>query len=168
MRTRLVALAAAAALIAVPVAGAPAASAKSKEKTLTLAVDFTSTRTELTSLPGDITYGWNHLVGPTTWGKRTAQTTFLGSVDYVNGSGAFDGFVTFVRSDGATLSLSVDGWATSPDTPGTANTTFNGAIRVIGGSGAYKGARGSGTMTGYRKAALGSPVQLTFTITVRK
>ena len=168
MRTRLIALVATAALIAVPVIGTPTASAKSKAKTLTLSVDFTSTQTELTSLPGDITYGWNHLVGPTTWGKRTAQTTFLGSVDYINGSGAFDGFVTFVRSDGATLALAVNGYATSPDTPGTANTTFNGAIRVIGGSGAYKGARGSGTMTGYRKAALGSPVQLTFTITVRK
>lgn len=168
MRTRLIALVATAALIAVPVIGTPAASAKSKAKTLTLSVDFTSTQTELTSLPGDITYGWNHLVGPTTWGKRTAQTTFLGSVDYVNGSGAFDGFVTFVRSDGTTLALAVNGYATSPDTPGTANTTFNGAIRVIGGSGAYTGARGSGTMTGYRKAALGSPVQLTFTITVRK
>ncbi len=168
MRSRLIAALVAAALIAVPVVAAPAASADSKVKTLVFTVDFTSTDTDLTTLPGDITYGWNHLVGPTRWGKKRADSVFLGSVDYINGSGGFGGFVTFTRSDGTRLSLSVDGWATSPDTPGTANTAFNGAVRVIGGSGAYKGARGSGTMTGYRKADLGSPVQLTFTVTVRR
>ncbi|MEK9665242.1 MAG: hypothetical protein VW362_03820 [Candidatus Nanopelagicales bacterium] len=168
MRSRLIAALAVSALAVTPVLVAPAASADNKAKTLTFKVDYVSTQTDLTTLPGDITYGWNHLVGPTRWGKKRAESVFLGSVDYVNGSGGFGGFVTFTRSDGSRLSLSVDGWATSPDTPGTANTTFNGAVRVIGGSGAYAGARGSGTMTGYRKADLGSPVQLTFTLTVRK
>ncbi len=168
MRARLIASLVAAALVVAPAVAAPLATADSKVKTLTFDVDYVSTETDLTTLPGDITYGWNHLVGPTRWGKKRAESVFLGSVDYVNGSGAFGGFVTFTRSDGTRLSVSVDGWATSPDTPGTANTAFNGAVRVIGGSGAYKGARGSGTMTGYRKADLGSPVQLTFTITVRR
>ena len=168
MRARAIAALFTAALITTPVLVAPAATADSKVKTLTFEVDYVSTQTDLTTLPGDVTYGWNHLVGPTRWGKKRAESVFLGSVDYINGSGGFGGFVTFLRSDGARLAVSVDGWATSPDTPGTANTHFNGAVRVIGGSGAYAGARGSGTMTGYRKADLGSPVQLTFTITVRR
>ena len=167
MRTRILAGLSAAALIALAgLSGAPVQAAKAK--TLTFEVDLVSSGTTLETLPGDITYGWNDLGGPTRWGKRSAQMRFLGSVDYVDGTGPFNGLVTIIRSDGTRLGLSVSGWATTPPEKGTANATFAGTVRVIGGSGAYAGATGTGTMRGYRKAALGSPVEMTFSLVVQQ
>ena len=167
MHRRLVATLAAASLVALcGLVGAPAQAAKSKN--LVFDVDLTSSGTTLETLPGDITYGWNDLRGPTKWGKAAADMRFLGSVDYVSGTGPFGGFVTITRADGVKLGLSVSGWATSPqDQEGTANATFRGTVTVIGGSGPYAKATGTGTMQGYRKAALGSPVELTFSVTVQ-
>ena len=167
MHRRLVATLAATGLIALAsLTGAPAQAAKSK--TLIFKVDLTSAGTTLETLPGDVTYGWNDLRGPTRWGKAAAQTRFLGSVDYTRGTGPFGGFVTFTRADGVKLALSVSGWATAPKTSGTANATFHGTVTVIGGTGPYAKATGTGTMTGYRKAALGSPVELTFSVVVQQ
>lgn len=166
MHRRLIsALAVASLVAAVGLVGAPAQAAKSKN--LVFNVDLTSSGTTLETLPGEITYGWNDLRGATRWGKQDAALRFLGSVDYVNGTGPFGGFVTVTRADGVKLAFSVSGWATTPSNQeGTANATFRGTVTVIGGSGPYAGATGVGTMTGYRKAALGSPVELTFSLTV--
>ncbi len=158
-------IAAAALLTALPLAPAQA---KSSVKHLTFTVIVTSTGTTLQELPGDVTYGWNHLVGPTKWGKRSAELDFLGSVDYIEGSGGFGGFITVTRSDGTKLAFRADGNAMSPPVAGTEDTHFAGSLEVIGGSGKYKGATGIGTMTGVRKAALGSPVKLTFDLRVRQ
>ena len=159
----------AAALAATALIGASPAQAKPATKNLTFAVDLTSSGTVLETLPGDITYGWNDLRGPTRWGKQDASMRFLGSVDYVSGTGPFGGLVTITRADGTKIGLSVSGWATSPsDQAGTANATFRGTVTIIGGTGPYAGATGVGTMTGYRKAALGSPVELTFSLTVEQ
>lgn len=168
MRRRLISALAAASLVAlVGLAGTPAQAAKSKN--LVFDVDLTSSGTTLETLPGDITYGWNDLRGPTRWGKAAADMRFLGSVDYVSGTGPFGGFVTITRADGVKLALSVTGWATTPqDQAGTANATFRGTVSVIGGSGPYAKATGTGTMQGYRKAALGSPVELTFSVVVQQ
>ncbi len=167
MHRRLVAALTAAALVGLAgLAGAPAQAAKSK--VLVFDVDLTSSGTTLETLPGDVTYGWNDLKGTTRWGKSSAQMRFLGSVDYVSGTGPFGGFVTVTRADGVTLALSVSGWATSPETSGTANASFRGTVTVIGGTGPYAKATGKGTMAGYRKAALGSPVELTFSVVVQK
>ena len=168
MRTRIAAALAATVLIATAaLVGSPAQAAKTK--TLTFDVDLVSAGTTLTTLPGDITYGWNDLRGPTRWGTSSAQLRFLGSVDYVSGTGPFGGFVTVTRADGVSIAFSVTGWATSPaKQQGTANATFRGTFTVIGGTGPYAGATGTGTMKGYRKAALGSPVELTFTAIVEK
>ena len=175
MRTRLLVTAAlAVTALAVPAAAlagdSPAATpAAAQAQTVVFTVDLVSTGTTLHTLPGDITYGWNHLVGTTRWGNKAASVEFLGSVDYTSGTGPFGGFVTFTRSDGTQLAVNATGWATSPaDQSGTADATFAGSLQVIGGSGAYSGAQGSGRMTGFRKAALGSPVTLTFSITVQK
>ena len=166
---RLRALALAAVLGATALVGAGQAQAKTETKTLTFKVDLTSQGTTLHNLPGDITYGWNHLTGPTKWGGKKADLEFLGNVDYVSGTGPFGGYVTVTRSDGTQLAWSVSGWATAPsDQAGTANAKFAGTLTVIGGSNAYEGAVGTGSMTGYRKSALGSPVQLTFTVTVER
>lgn len=168
MLRRTLAMLTATALVALAgVAAAPAQAAKTK--TLTFDVDLVSAGTTLQTLPGDITYGWNDLRGPTRWGKKSAQLRFLGSVDYVDGTGPFGGFVTVTRSDGVILSLSVTGWSSTPTgQQGTANAKFRGTFTVIGGTGPYAGARGTGRMEGYRKAALGSPVELTFTAVVEQ
>ena len=168
MRTRILAALGATVLIATAgLVGSPAQAAKTT--TLTFDVDLVSAGTTLTTMPGDITYGWNDLRGPTRWGKSSAQMRFLGSVDYVAGTGPFGGFVTVTRADGVSIAFSVTGWATSPSNQsGTANAKFRGTFTVIGGTGPYAGATGTGTMEGYRKAALGSPVELTFTAVVQK
>lgn len=165
MRTRALILAA---IVSLAILVAPAAAQAKTTKHLVFQVTVSSTGTTLHSLPGDITYGWNHLVGPTTWGSRSAQLEFLGSVNYVDGSGPFGGLVTVTRKDGTQLAFSVDGQAMSPPTAGTEDTHFSGSVIVIGGSNNYAAATGIGTMTGFRKAALGSPVQLTFDLTVRQ
>lgn len=167
MHRRLVATLAAAALVALAgLAGAPAQAAKSK--VLVFDVDLTSAGTTLETLPGDVTYGWNDLQGPTRWGKSSAQMRFLGNVDYVSGTGPFGGFVTVTRADGVKIAFSVSGWSTSPETSGTANAKFRGTLTVIGGTGPYAKATGTGTMEGYRKSALGSPVELTFSVVVQQ
>lgn len=129
-------------------------------------VTFTSKGTTLNTLSGDKTYGWNHLAGKTRWGSRSAHVDFLGSVNYVDGSGPFGGFITVTRSNGTKLAFSVDGLAMSGPTAGTSDTRFSGTLAVIGGSGPYTDATGIGSMSGYRKAALGSPVTLTFDLRV--
>ena len=168
MRTRFTAALGAVTLIAsLGLVGSPAQAAKTT--TLTFEVDLVSAGTTLTTLPGGVTYGWNDLQGPTRWGKSAAQLRFLGSVDYVNGTGPFGGFVTVTRADGVSIAFSVTGWSTTPaKEQGTANAKFRGTFTVIGGTGPFAKATGTGTMKGYRKAALGSPVELTFTAIVEK
>ena len=164
---RRLALALAPALVVTALIGASPAQSATTSKDLTFKTELMSAGTVLETLPGDITYGWNDLRGPTRWGKQDATLRFLASVNYVSGTGPFGGPVTITRADGTSLALSVSGWATSPsDQAGTANTTLRGTVTVIGGSGRYAGATGTGTVTGYRKAALGSPIQFTFSLTV--
>jgi hypothetical protein len=168
MHRRATAAIAAAALIPTMGLMAPTAQA-AKSTTLTFNVDLTSAGTTLETLPGGVTYGWNDLRGPTRWGKRAAHMRFLGSVDYVNGTGPFTGFVTVTRADGVKIALSVSGWSTSPPREqGTADARFRGTVTVIGGTGPFARATGSGTMEGRRKAALGSPVQLKFSVVVQQ
>ena len=127
----------------------------------------TSSGTTLNTLPGGITYGWNDLNGPTTWGKQQAAIHFQGDVNYLNGSGPFNGYVTVTGADGTVLAFRVEGSALAvPLNSGATETHFAGDIKVIGGTGTYANAKGIGTMVGTREAALGSPVRLTFRLTV--
>ena len=69
------------------ITGAPASAARAKKPvTLTFSTTLSSSVATLESLPGGHTYGWNNLNGPTTWGNQDATITFLGDVDYMNGS----------------------------------------------------------------------------------
>lgn len=144
---------------------APAQAATRSER-IELRTVFSSTGTTLQKLPGGITYGWNHLVAGTKWGGQDATVDFLGDVSYVNGTGPFNGYITITRADGATLGLRVAGSALSLASAGTSDARFSGNVTVIGGDGPYAGATGIGTMTGSRAAALGSPVTMTFRLTV--
>ena len=50
-------------------------------------------------------YGWNRLTCTTRVGGETVDVELLGSVDYVNGSGDFFGFVTITFADGSSLGV---------------------------------------------------------------
>lgn len=145
------------------------ANAASSLVTLTFSSTVTSVATELENLPGGHTYGWNHLTGTTKWGNQTATIDFLGDVNYVNGSGAFGGYITVTRADGTKLAFSSKGNALAEnETTEGISARFTGALEVIGGTNSYARATGIGTMTGTRAAALGSPVKLVFRLHVRK
>lgn len=152
--------------VALVVGGALPSQAAQKSQRIEVRANFTSTGTTLQTLPGGITYGWNHLVAGTKWAGQDATADFLGDVEYVDGSGPFNGYITLTRADGAKLGLRVQGSALSLATTGTAEARFSGNVTVIGGSGAFAGATGIGTMTGTRQSALGSPVQLLLRLTV--
>jgi hypothetical protein len=157
------------AALAVVLVSAPPAHADTGAKFTT--IDFTSrmssTGTNLQTMPGGHTFGRNDLTGTTRWGNQAAAVDFLATVDYTNGSGPFDGFVTLTRADGTKLSLRTDGHALAvPETSGGTITFFSGSVTVIQGTGAFRGATGIGTMTGSRSATLGSPVKLTFRLKV--
>jgi hypothetical protein len=151
--------------LAMPASAAPAAAPDRVLQTVTLRTVVSSAGSTLETLPGGVTYGWNDLRGSTRWAGRNAQIRFLGDVDYRRGTGNFNGYVTVTRNDGARLAFRVVGWAEAKD-PDTAETAFTGTIRILGGTGEYRGARGTGTMTGYRSAQLGSPVNMRFALTV--
>lgn len=156
------------AVVAVALPTTASAGDRTATRNLTFTSEVTSVGTTLTELPGDIVYGWNHLRGTTRWGSRSATLDFLGDVDYVDGSGPFNGFVTITHRNGTQLALRVTGQAVTPPGPGTKDATFSGTVRVIGGSGTFTGATGHGTMTGSRQAALGGAVNLTFHVAVTR
>ena len=123
----------------------------------TLHVDatLTSSGTDLHSVNSNVQYGWNHLVGPGTGtGGQSVGTDMQGNVSYTSGSGGFGGFVTFTFTDGSTLGTRMEGTATA----GVDSTTFQATMVVLGGTGRYQGATGSGTFTGSRTGAIGTPV----------
>ena len=141
--------------------------AAEKSTPLVFRSTVTSIGTTLNELPGGIRYGWNNLAGTTKWGNQSATLDFLGDVDYVNGSGPFNGYITVKRADGVTIAFHVAGSAlAAPDGKGGTLTTFAGKLEVIGGTGNFEGSSGIGTMVGTRAAALGSPVRLTFKLDV--
>lgn len=168
-RTLLAALSVGTALVAVPL---PAHAAADHRVTATQVLEFpvqlSSASSSITELPGGVTYGWNDLRAPTRWGSRAANLRLQGSVNYIDGTGPLGGFVTITRSDGTKLALSVTGYATKRSTDGSTRTKFLGVVEVIGGSGPYAKARGTGSVSGFRKSAPGSPVKLTFTVTVER
>lgn len=154
--------------LALVAAAAPAQAATRSER-IELRMEFRSAGMTLEQLPGGITYGWNDLRAGTRWAGQDATVRFLGDVEYVDGSGPFNGYLTVTRADGAVLGLRVQGSALSlASGASTADARFSGNVTVIGGDGAYRGARGIGTMTGSRQAALGSPVGLTVRLTVTR
>lgn len=145
------------------------ASAAPSLTTLTFSSTVTSVDTNLQTLPGGHTYGWNHLTGTTKWGNQSATIDFLGDVNYVNGSGAFGGYITVTRADGTKIAFTSKGNALAED-EGTEGISarFTGALEVIGGTNDYARSTGIGTMTGTRAAQIGSPVKLVFKLHVRK
>lgn len=106
-------------------------------------------------------FGWNLLVGPSTFQGEPVEVRLQGSVEYVNGSGPFGGFLRIVAEDGSQLALQVNGQATK-----TEATTFDGRMDFIGASGRYADLIAAGRFTGSRQAQVGSPVVVELELTV--
>jgi quercetin dioxygenase-like cupin family protein len=111
---------------------------------------------------GSQVYGWNQLAG--TDGANGVGVVMLGNVNYEDGSGPIFGFVTFTFADGSTLGVQMQGSAVA--TADGTSTKFAATLGVIGGTGRYATAKGSGTFTGSRAAALGTTVSAIFDLTV--
>lgn len=108
------------------------------------------------------TYGINVLEGTTRINDVLVKVRNLGTVDYVNGSGKFGGFVELVWSDGTILGMRQDGTATFDEEK--KSTSFEADLDVIEGSGTAAGTTGSGSWTGTRKSSLGGAVTMKVTL----
>ena len=109
---------------------------------------------------GDKTYGWNQLTGASSLDDQPVDVEMLASVDYIDGSGPFSGFLTFTFADGSTLGFTMQG---SAELDSAADeTTFVSTLTVIGGTGTYAATTGSGVFSGQRTAELGGDVAATF------
>jgi hypothetical protein len=116
--------------------------------------------------PGNrVIYGLNQFTGTTDIDGQQATVELLGSLDYVDGSGDFFGFVTIVLADGSTLGLRMTEGRTDAATD-TTNATFSSPLLVVGGTGKYLNAGGSGTFEGERSEALGGLVDATFHVDI--
>lgn len=110
---------------------------------------------------GEHVYGFNHLVGDGISGTDPVNVEMLATVNYTNGSGDFDGVVTFTYTDGSTLGFQMVDGSTTAATD-TTDAIFHSELTVIDGTGRFAGARGTGTFDGARKDALGGAVDMTF------
>ena len=109
---------------------------------------------------GDKTYGWNQLTGASSLDDQPVDVEMLASVDYVDGSGPFFGFLTFTFADGSTLGFAMQGSAQLDSAAD--ETTFVSTLTVIGGTGTYAATTGSGVFSGRRTAELGGDVAASF------
>jgi hypothetical protein len=133
--------------------------------TQTITVLTTSTEKVLhtAGASGEHVYGWNRLVGDGTNGTDTVNVEMLATVSYTNGSGDFDGVITFTYPDGSTLGFDMVDGSTVAATD-TTDATFHSDLKVIAGTGRYVTATGTGTFDGSRKDALGGAVEMTFAL----
>jgi hypothetical protein len=150
-------------------AGAPLSTPVGQSATgtpLELSADLESQSRNLHTVgaDGSVTYGWNQLVGTATVDGRPVGVELLGNVSYVKGSGPIFGFVTYTFADGSTLGVQFQGAATA--TTSGDETAFAATLGVLGGTGRYASATGTGIFDGSRKAALGTTVAATFTLTI--
>jgi mannose-6-phosphate isomerase-like protein (cupin superfamily) len=106
------------------------------------------------------TYGWNLLTGESSLDDQQVGLEMLASVNYVEGSGEFFGFITFTFADASTLGVSMQGSARFD--AATGDTAFVATLGVIGGTGTYAATTGTGVFKGSRSAALGGDVAATF------
>jgi hypothetical protein len=147
-------------MLLVTVFGASAVAQKDDVTTITFEVAMTSSQTVLEQVGrgGDTTYGWNLLTGEAATDSGDVSVTLLGNVQYVDGSGPFFGFMTLKFASLSTLGLRIQGTATKRS---DGSTALKSKLKVIDGTAAMTGAKGGGSFTGSRDAAVGSPIEIT-------
>lgn len=158
---------AAAALIVTGAGGAVAtAQGSGQTSNIAVTVTLTSKQTVLTQVGkgGAKTYGWNQLTGSADTASGKTDVELLGNVNYVQGSGRFFGFLTLKFASLSTVGFLMEGRAAKqPD----GSTKLSATLKVIDGDAAFTGATGTGTFSGTRAAALGSPITITIKAKVR-
>jgi hypothetical protein len=95
------------------------------------------------------------------------QVTFevLVSLEYIDGSGPFTGFLSLLWPNGDAVACRYEGVVVRDD---AGNSRWNSILHVIDGSGSMTGATGVGTVSGFRSAALGSSVEYTVDLTIHR
>ena len=86
----------------------------------------------------------------------TATATFVGTIDYVKGSGTNATYNSLTFDDGSVLWYKTTGMATVDGT----RTLVRGSIAVLGGKGRFAGAKGDGGFTGARIVPLAAGADL--------
>ena len=112
---------------------------------------------------GTVTYGANQLVGSATVLGQPATVEILGSVNYINGSGPFTGFLTVTWADASSIGFSILGTATQ-GTDGSSKIVSS--MDYIGGSGTYVDTQVQGKFTASRTAEVGTPIMTELTLEV--
>ena len=110
-----------------------------------------------------VTYGANQLVGSATVLGQPATVEILGSVNYINGSGPFTGFLTVTWADASSIGFSILGTATQ-ETDGSSKIVSS--MDYIGGSGTYVDTQVQGKFTATRSAEVGTPIMTELTLEV--
>ncbi|MEZ0325681.1 MAG: hypothetical protein ACAH95_07225 [Fimbriimonas sp.] len=152
------------ALVLSACAGSSGSSVDPNTPNLVYSSDITSVETNLKTFNGGTSVaGWNRLTGATTVDGAAAQIEMLASVDYINGSGDFFGFMTLTAADSSTLTMRMEGEAVKA---ASGETTFTSDLQILGGTGIYNNATGTGHFDGSRSAALGGPVHIDVKATV--
>ena len=120
-----------------------------------VAVELRSEFSDLHTLgpDGRRVFGWNLLVGDSSFLGQPVQVRLQGSVEYLDGNGPFDGFLRIVAQDGSELAFYVDGQATAGDP-----TELPARLDFIGATGSYAAMVAAGQFEGTREAAVGAPV----------
>jgi hypothetical protein len=149
-------------------AAVPAVAATSSTQRLSFTVQFAarSEATHTIGASGSVVYGQLDFVGPSTVNGQAATVELQSNVFYTRGSGPFDGWVTVTMADGSVLSVEMVGGRTKAQ-PDTTDATFTAHLVVFGGSGRFVTAKGTGSMTGSRKASLGGTVNLSLRLSTR-
>lgn len=129
-------------------------------------VELRSEATDLSSVGPDDSrvFGWNLLTGTGTFLGDPVQVRLQGSVEYVDGSGPFGGFLRLIADDGSQVALVVNGQATASE----AGTSFDGRMEFVGASGRYADVITAGRFVGTRSDSLGSPVEVTLQLLVER
>lgn len=113
---------------------------------------------------GPRTTGSGRLVAAVAVAGEAVAVELLATLQYVDGSGPFDGFITLTWPQGDAVASRYRGTATRGV---DGSTTIVGELDVVDGSGRFVGARGRGSVDGYRSGALGSQVEYTVALAVR-
>ena len=108
--------------------------------------------------------GMLEIAGKAQVGGEEADVTVYALIDYTNGSGPWQAYMTVTFADGSAL-VAYGSGMTAADEKGL-NSRFQGPLMVVGGSGRYASALGSGTMVGARTSQVGDDVVIHYEITL--
>ena len=142
--------------------GDPAGDARTVTLRYTLTGEAADQHFRSAGTAGEITFGTGRLTGTSTLEGQPVDVELLASIDYVDGSGPFDGWITITSAADDLLGLRYEGFVTQRGDL----TSINGSVSVAGGAGAWADVTGSGRVTGRREGTLGDDVAYTLVLSL--